>query len=276
MNDNKIQLFLDTQDIAKANATQLIEAFGAPFTEAGLILETYKAIEVTDETQTDLMAIAKSKRLTLKKIRTTVENKRKELKEDSLRTGKAIDAVARYIRENIEPAEDYLELQEKFAEIKENERRLKLVTERREKLDKVQFDARDYSLDTMTDAEFEKLLKDSTIDYELKLAQEQAYADQQAKILADKEADDARIRKENEILKQQAQVREAEIEKEREEQRIVHEAEVKAVHVEAESAVAIGMKNSINAFDRYKVPGVNRGQPMIDYDSVIKLIESKL
>lgn len=273
---SEIQVIIDEQNLAKVNAEQLISAFGAPFTQAGEILAVYGEIKVTDESQTDLMAEAKSKRLTLKKIRTTVENKRKELKEDSLRTGKAIDGVARYIREHIQPAEDYLELQEKFIENKEAAARLQLIVERTDKISKLTDNPRVYSLDTMTDDEFDKLLKELTDAYELRLAQEQAYADQQEKIRLDKEVEDARIREENEILKKQAEVREAEIEKEREQQRIIQEAEIKAAHTEVKSTLAVSIKNSINAFDRYTVPGVNGGHQMVDYESVINLIESKL
>ena len=41
---------------------------------------------------------------------------RKELKEESLRKGKAIDGVANIIKFLIEPVEKYLEDQEKFIE----------------------------------------------------------------------------------------------------------------------------------------------------------------
>lgn len=199
--ENKIQVIINEQNIAQENAKQLIAAFGAPFMEAGDILSTYKEIEVTDETQKDLMAEARSKRLTLKKIRTTVENKRKELKEDSLRTGKAIDGVAKYIRDNIQPAEEYLELQEQFAEHKEQQRRTVLVAERKEKLEPLTDNIFAYNLGDMTDDDFEKLYTELKSAHDLKLAQEKAYADQLEKERLEKEADDKRIREENEKLR---------------------------------------------------------------------------
>ena len=83
-------------------------------------------------------------------------------------------------------------------------------------------------------------------------------------------------REENEILKKQAQAREAEIESEREQQAVVQEAEIKAVKMDVESTVAIKIKNAINALERYTIPETNAGQPMVDYNSVIKLIDDQL
>lgn len=273
---NEIQVIIDEQKIAKVSGDELLKAFGAPFTEAGEILAHYQEIEVTDVDQRDLMAIAKSRRLILKKIRTTVENTRKELKEDSLRKGKAIDAVARYIREHIQPAEDYLELQEKFAERLEESKRLQEKTERIEKLSKVCDNPYDYQVETMDDIRFERLLKELTESHELRLKQEKAYADQLEKERADKEAEDIRIREENEILKKQAIAREVEIEAEREQQQIIQEAEIKAVKVEVESELCTTLVKIINLLNEYKCEELNEFKPMVDKASVIKLIKKAL
>ncbi len=214
---NELQVILDEQNVAQENAKQLIAAFGAPFTEAGEILSTYKKIQVTDESQKDLMAEAREKRLTLKKIRTGVEAKRKELKEDSLRVGKAIDGVARYIKENIEPAEQYLELQEKFAEIKEAEHAAIVKAERVEKLSKYTDDLSVYNLDIMQEETFDKLLSDLKAAYDARIAKEKEEAEAAEKArLAEVERQKA-IEAENAKLKADAEKREKALEAERKE-----------------------------------------------------------
>lgn len=272
---NEIQKFVDEQQIAEANANALIEAFGAPFTEAGKILRSYKKIKVTEEDQTDLMKKAKSQRLTLKKIRTGVENRRKELKEDSLKTGRAIDAVARYIRDQIEPAEKYLEDQEKYAERMEAERRSKLISERSERLRPYVDSLAHYQLDTYTEEGFEKLFNELKAAHELRLAQEKAYEEQQAKEAAEREAENQRIREDNEKLRKQAEAREAEIAREREQDQEAHEAEVRAAKEAAESALVTKMKAKINELPRYTINGGSDDQ-MISYSAVIELIEKNL
>lgn len=213
--NNKLQLILDEQNVAKENADKLIEAFGAPFLEAGEILRTYETIVVTNESQVDLMKEAKQKRITLKNIRTGVEKKRKELKEDSLRTGRAIDSVAKYVKENIEPAEKYLELQERFAEIKKAERDAKIKSDRIEKLMQFTDNISMYNIDHIEDETFETLLSKVKKEYDDKIAAEKAESDRIEKERLAKEADDKRIREENEKLRQEAEKREAEIELQR-------------------------------------------------------------
>lgn len=158
MADNKLQIILDEQGVAKENAKQLLEAFGAPFEEAGEILKDYKTIVVTDAKQTDLMNKARTKRLALKKTRVEVEHKRKELKADILKTGQAIDSVAKFVKQVIEPAEEYLQLQEDFAAIQEARRLEERKAKRIEKLSKYTDDVSAYNLDEMTDESFNRLI----------------------------------------------------------------------------------------------------------------------
>jgi len=206
--ENSLQVVIDEKKIAKENAALLLEAYGAPFTEAGKILATYDKIKVTDESQTDLMQEAREKRLALKKIRTGVENKRKELKENINAQAQAIDGVARYIKETIEPAEEYLELQERFAEIKAAERAAKLKAERIEQLSAYSDNLSIYNLDTMDEPTFQTLLKELKDAHEAKAAEAKRIENARiAKEKADAEAAEKQ-RKENERLKKEAEERE--------------------------------------------------------------------
>lgn len=88
------------------------------------------SIVVTDESQTDLMEQAKEGKKLLKAKRIEIEKKRKLLKEQSLNEGRLIDSVAKHLTSLIEPAEKYLEVQEKYAEQKEWERKQELKRQR--------------------------------------------------------------------------------------------------------------------------------------------------
>lgn len=187
--NNQLEVILKEKNVPAENAKALLEAFGAPFTEAGEILAEFdtddegklvpgkNTIVVTDEDQTDLMSKAREKRLALKRIRTGVENKRKELKEGINKAGQAIDSVASYVKNTIEPAEKYLELQEKFAETKKAERAAKLKAERIEELSKYSDDLSVYNFDTMREEAYQSLLSGLKTAHEDKLRKEKEEAE---------------------------------------------------------------------------------------------------
>lgn len=208
MQTNTLEIVLTEKNIAKENAAMLLEAYGAPFTEAGVILANYQSIIVTDETQTDLMKEAGEKRKALKKIRTGVEDKRKKLKESINVQAQAIDGVARYIKDTIQPAEEYLELQEKFAEVKAAERAAKLKTDRIEQLSQYTDNLSIYSFDDMNQLTFDALLKELKDAYEARLARAEADRLEALRLEKERAAEQERIRLENEKLRAEAEAAE--------------------------------------------------------------------
>lgn len=223
--EKQLQVILDEQNVSTNSMRELIEAFGAPFSEAGEILMTYEDIKVTSDDQTELMQQAREQRLTLKRIRTGVENKRKELKEDALKAGRAIDSVARYIRENIEPAEKYLELQEKFVELKKKAEVEAKRAERTQKLVELGAEPAAYNLDKMTDGMFAEIIKDLQAKRDRELAEQAAAEEAARKAEQERLAEEKRMREENARLKAEA------------EERAKREAEERA-KAEAEAAAA--------------------------------------
>lgn len=224
MENKQLQNILQDQDIPKANIQTLLDAFGAPFKEAGEILADYQTIKVVDIDDATTMAVARTKRLALKKVRTTVENKRKELKEDIVKQGRAIDSVARFVKEVIVPAEEYLQLQEDFAKI-ETQRQADLRrAERVERLSKYPVDPAFYNLDAMDNEAFDaliaKLQKESD---DAKAAAEKEQAEREAAAKAERERQ-AEIEAENARLKKEAEARAAEYRKQQE----AKDAELKA------------------------------------------------
>lgn len=155
--NNQLATILEEQEVSSDSQKALIAAFGAPFTEAGEILANYQDIKVTSVDQIEDMQEAREKRLALRRVRIDVENKRKELKEDSLKTGRAIDAAARFVKTTIEPAEKYLETQERFKALKEEAERAERYAARVSAISK--FDDPDtYKLETMEESAFQQLL----------------------------------------------------------------------------------------------------------------------
>lgn len=199
--NNKLQVILTEQGIAQTDVAKLIEAFGGPFEEAGSVLATYKDIVVTKEDDVAGMQKAREARLLLKKARTTVENSRKSLKADIVKQGRAIDSVARFVKEEIEPAENYLQLQEDFAKIAAEGRLLKLKNERIEKLMQYTNDISVYDLDHMSPEQFDAVLAGVKAQFE---AEKQRKLDAAKAAEAAKKAEEKRIAdqaKENERLK---------------------------------------------------------------------------
>jgi hypothetical protein len=97
-----------------------MEQYFEPFEKQALEwTEKVKDLKVTNADQTDLMEQSKEARLELKKIRVAIGHKHKELKEESLRTGRAIDAIKNRLTDLIEPIEVILLENENFIEMEE-------------------------------------------------------------------------------------------------------------------------------------------------------------
>lgn len=214
--ENQLQVLLNEQGLEQDKSQAIVEAFGGPFDEAGEVLANYRDLEVTDESQVDLMKQAREKRLILKKARTTVETSRKALKEDIVKQGRAIDSVARFVKETIQPAEEWLEQQEKFAEVKEAERAAVLKAERVEQLSKYNDNLSIYNLDTMTEETFHTLFSELKQAHEAKIAAERKIEEERLATEKAAAEEQERIRKENERLKAEAVEREARLAEERE------------------------------------------------------------
>lgn len=127
--------------------TTIVEQSGLELVERKSILEKFsdyenvakewetkaKAIVVTDVSQTTEMAMAKEARKKFSQLRIDVEKTRKQLKEQSLRKGQAIDAIAKFLTSLVLPIEEYLKNQECFIQIQEDKKalELKLAEEKR-------------------------------------------------------------------------------------------------------------------------------------------------
>ena len=170
---NELTVVVEQSGLEKSKTEVLLSRFGVFFDEAKQIAEQSKSIVVTSEDDIDGMTLARQNRLELKKVRVSVDKTRKELKEQSLREGRAIDGIANVIKALIVPVEQHLEKQEKFAEYKEAERLLKRENNRISKLSAYVDDVSLYKLREMSDEAFEQLLKSSKLAFEAQKKAEQ-------------------------------------------------------------------------------------------------------
>jgi len=193
------------------------------------------AIKVTSPDQKAEMKLARTIRLELKDIRVNAEKKRKALKEDSLRLGKAIDGVNNLLLAAIEPLERHLEEQEKFAERLIAEQRAKLQADRSQALAPYLAAGQVVPpLDAMTEEQWAGYLSDAKLLHEAKIERERR---EEAERIAREQAEAAereRLRIENERLQREAAEREAKAKAERE----AAERELARIKAEAEAAAA--------------------------------------
>ena len=116
-------------------ALSLKNTFMPFFEQAEEWAKKAKEINITDVTQIKEMQLARDTRLNLRTIRINVEKTRKELKEESLRKGKAIDGIANVIKFLIVPIEEHLQEQENFVIIQEEKRKSELKESREKELE---------------------------------------------------------------------------------------------------------------------------------------------
>ena len=213
--DNQLTIAVKKSGLQPSKVDSLLQSFAGYFDQAKELTGSSRSIVVTDEAQTDLMIKARESRLKLKDIRINVEKTRKELKEQSLREGRAIDGVANIIKALIVPVEEHLEKQEKYSETKELERIEKRHSERITKLSVYVEDVTFYSLKSMSDDAFNKLLASSKAIWDNEIALKKK--NEEIRLAEEKKERLGRaiIEQENKKLKAQAEEREKKIAEEK-------------------------------------------------------------
>ena len=134
--ENQLQVIVKESGLEATKAQYILEKFQNYFEIAGQWEIKAKALIVTDASQTAEMQMARTGRLFLREKRVAVEKVRKELKEQALREGKAIDGIANVLKALIVPIEEHLERQEKFVEIQQAAEAEKIRLEVVERMEK--------------------------------------------------------------------------------------------------------------------------------------------
>lgn len=213
----------------------LLDRFSLFLEQAATWKQRASELVVTDISQTHEMKMAREARLALREIRLAADKTRKELKEDSLRYGRAVQSVYNVIELSIKPIEEHLERQEKFKELYELQQREALRIEREALAkDYRQYMIANINLGEITETDFNNMLNGAKLqkqaaDEAARIAEEQ----RQARIKAEAEERE-RLRIENERLKAEAEARE----KERKAELGKIEASIQAAKAEAAKAKA--------------------------------------
>ena len=227
--DNKALEVIKESGVEQQTAKMLQESFSPFFDEAGKVIEESKLIIVTDVSQKDDMAKAREMRLILKNARVSADKKRKELKEDSMRYGKAVQGIYNVLDFLIVPAEKYLEEQEKFEERIEEQKLQKLIDDRHMEIEPyLEFIPGGIDMGSITEDDYQKLLSGAKFQMTAKKEAEAKIEDARIEKEKAAEIERAKIKEENERLKKEAEAREKAQAKEREENEKALKAEREA------------------------------------------------
>ena len=116
MSENQLVTIVEQSGLETTKAQIILAQFQGYFNMASEWEAKAKRIVVTTADQVADMAEARAGRLYLREKRLAVERTRKDLKEQALREGKAIDGLANVLKALIVPIEEYLDQQEHFVE----------------------------------------------------------------------------------------------------------------------------------------------------------------
>lgn len=246
---NALTAVIEGSELVEKAATDLLELFQPFFDDAHTLIEEAAKIKVTDATQVSVMKQARIARLKLRVIRTGSEKARKEAKEDSLRTSRAIDNVARVVKDMIEPVEATLLEAETFAERAEAAAKAIQKAERIVKLNDVGLEARFYAVDDMTDDEFAAVIENHQLAVRAKAdAEARAAADLiAAERAAAEQAEADRIDAERERIDTEKRMAELQAEKEAAEAEAAAERKQATIERQAAEAVAHAERERVEA-----------------------------
>ena len=237
--ENQLQVIVQQSGLETTKAQYILDKFQDYFNIASEWEIKAKAIKVTNASQVTEMQMARVGRLFLKEKRVDIEKARKELKEQALREGKAIDGIANVLKALIEPIENYLDRQEHFVEIQEEEKRevIRLEVEKRIEDERIAKEKADAEALEKARLENEKLRAEA-IEREKKVMAERK---KQEALLAKERAEVEAKRKEQED-KMAAERKKAEIEKKMIEEKVRLEREKQEKTLANERAKANRLK----------------------------------
>jgi len=248
--DNRLTVIVRDSGLEKTKADIILAKFQNYFELAADWERKARTIVVTSDSQKDEMKMARTGRLLLREKRLTIENARKELKEQALREGKAIDGIANVLKALIVPIEEYLERQEKFTELRitaeieqkriEDERKAQEAEQKRL--------AEEASERERMRLENDKLRKEAAVR-EVKIAeerreQEKILAAERAKADAERKEIERKALEERRAIEEKARIEREKAEKARKEAEAVAKAKADAERKERERLEKI-LKNTV-------------------------------
>lgn len=210
--ENQLVSLINQNNLDKTKAQVLLDNFSSYFDLASDWENKAKSLTVNSIEQKAEMKMAREGRLFLKQKRIDVEKTRKQLKENALREGQTIDAIAKVLTNLIVPIEEDLENKERFAEIQEANRKALLKAERENKISIYsEFVPFGLNFGEMKEEDFIKTFEGAKLQFEAKQeALKKAEDERIAKEMAE-ELEREKIRQENIKLKEEADKREKQL-----------------------------------------------------------------
>lgn len=246
--ENQLQVIVQESGIEETKGKYLLDRFTDYFNIAAEWESKAKTLIVTNEDQKAEMKMARTGRLFLREKRIAVERARKELKEQALREGKAIDGIANVLKALIIPIEEHLEKQEKFIEIQEENKQkaLQLEAEKRIEEERIAKEKADAEEAERIRVENERLKKEAAEREKRLAAERKAHDDILAKERNEADAESKRMeveaRKEREMAEKKLQKEREQAAREREEEKLKVEVEKKKADEKAQARVAAERK----------------------------------
>ena len=219
---NELKIIVEKSGLEPTKGKFILEKFQDYFEIAAEWEKKAKAIVVTSPTQEADMERAREGRLILKDKRIALEKARKELKEQALREGKAIDGIANVLKALIIPIEEHLYKQENFVKIQEEEKREahRLEVEKRMEEERIAAEKKAAREQERIKRENTKLKKEAEERdkkaAEEKKRQEEKLAKHKTKTNKEKEALEEKNRKEREASEEKAHIERDKVRAERE------------------------------------------------------------
>ena len=173
--------------------TAIRSGFAGHFAELSSILEAAKTVTVLKP------KAARAIRLELRALRSAADKTRKDLKDNALKEGRAIDGLNKVLVAHASPVEDEMEAIEKAEEIAAANAKAAMVVARTAELAPYA-DPSIYPLGDLTPEQFASVLDTLKATHERKLEQERQRAEAEAKRIAEEAAERDRLRAENERL----------------------------------------------------------------------------
>jgi hypothetical protein len=213
---NELLQVVETSGLEQQTSNYIKEKFLPFFEQTEQWKKKANELIVTDVSQVHEMKMARTARLALKEIRVNADKTRKELKEDSLRYGKAVQGVYNVIEYLITPIEKHLQEQEDFIVIQEAKRKAELKSVREMELQPfAEFVPIGLNFGDMSEDDYQKTLNGAKLQLQQKIeAEQKAEAERLAKEKQEAEERE-RVRIENEKLKAEAEEKERLFQQER-------------------------------------------------------------
>jgi len=258
----------------------LMQAYGDNYAEVLQLADGFDSIVIEDVNDAAGMASARKARLAIRQVRIDTENKRIQLKADSLREGKAIDGMANIIKDIAEPAEKHLQLQEDYAKVVEQKRLDDLKATRIAELGEYMENVQVFNLAEMPEPQYQEILqgaiakkKQAEVDAaaEAKKLEDERLAEVARQEERDKVAQENMVaaekaRKEAEVAKKEADDAKAELQKKADD-----EAAAQAVEDQKQADIDKAAADAAKAPDIDKLDAM--AQKVIDLGVEFKGIE---